>query len=151
MNTRKLKCHFLLLCAMLGAGTLTTSCMTSSTPVKEASPLSLLNTQWRLTKLGDEVIDNPPGEGAVYFLLQPTNTNLVGFSGCNRMFGQYALDGPSLKFDGLGGTRMFCQARMELEQKYLAMFGNVTRWTMTGATLQLLDADARVIAAFDPP
>ena len=62
------------------------------------------------------------------FLLQRTNTNLVGFAGCNRMFGRYALDGASLKFDGLGGTRMFCQANMDLEQKFLAMFQNVTGW-----------------------
>ena len=61
MKTPVAKRHILLLCAILGAGTLTTSCMTSATPVKEASTLTLLDTHWRLTQLGDEVIDNSAG------------------------------------------------------------------------------------------
>ena len=92
-----------------------------------------------------------PGERAVHFLLQPSNTNLVGFSGCNRMFGQYVLNGASLKFGGLGGTRMFCEGRMDLEQKYLAMFGEVAGWKLDGTTLQLLDASTKVVATFTTP
>jgi heat shock protein HslJ len=149
MNTRNLKIGALLLCSLLGAGILTTSCTTSSKPVKEASALPLLNTEWRLTQLGGEVVDNPAGEHAVNFLLQPSSTNLVGFSGCNRMFGRYALEGASLKFDGLGGTRMFCEARMPLEQKFLAMFSQVTRWEITGSTLRLLDGNGKTAATFE--
>jgi heat shock protein HslJ len=151
MNTHANRSFGLLLCGILGAGILTTSCMTSSAPVKEASTQPLLNTTWRLTRLGDAVVENPPGANAVNFLLQPSNTGLVGFSGCNRMFGQYALDGASLKFDGMGGTRMFCQARMELEQKFLGMFSEVTGWKIEGATLQLLDDTGNAIAAFSTP
>lgn len=113
--------------------------------------MSLLDTPWRLRQLGSEMVDTPAGDRAVNFRLQPSNTNVVGFSGCNRMFGQYALDGASLKFNGLGGTRMFCQASMELEQKYLAMFGNVAGWKITGATLDLLDASGGVVATFTTP
>ncbi len=134
---------------ILGAGILTTSCATPSEPVKEATTLPLLNTQWRLTQLGAEVIDNPAGAGAVNFLLQPSSTNLVGFSGCNRMFGRYALDGAKLKFDGLGGTRMFCEARMPLEQRFLAMFSEVDRWEITGPALRLLDANGKSVATFE--
>jgi heat shock protein HslJ len=143
MNTRSL------LWALLGACSLTTSCTSPSQPVKAASALPLLDTTWRLTQLGGEVVDNPAGERAVNFLLQPSTTNLVGFSGCNRMFGRYALEGASLKFDGMGGTRMFCEARMELEQRFLAMFQDVASWKITGTTLQLLGADARAIATFE--
>ena len=141
----------LLLCGILGAGVLTTSCKSVSQPVKEASPMTLLDTAWRLTQLGDEVIENPPGEKAVNFQLQASNTKLVGFSGCNRMFGQYALEGASLKFDGVGGTRMFCEARMDLEQKFLAMLGQVTGWKINGTTLQLVDNTGKAIAAFNTP
>jgi heat shock protein HslJ len=112
---------------------------------------SLLDTQWRLTMLGDETVENPPGERAIHFLLQASNTSLAGFSGCNRMFGRYALDGPSLKFDGLGGTKMFCQPNMELEQRFLGMFQNVASWKITGNTLELLDASGQSVATFDTP
>lgn len=141
----------LLLCGILGASLLTTSCTTSSEPVKEASSQPLLNTPWRLTQLGDEVIENPPGEKAVNFLLQPSSTRFVGFSGCNRMFGQYALEGASLKFDGVGGTRMFCQAQMDLEQRFLAMFGQAIGWKIEGTTLQLVDNTKKAIATFNTP
>jgi heat shock protein HslJ len=141
----------LLLCAILGAGVLTTSCTTSTKTVPTASAQSLLDTQWRLTQLGNEVVDNPAGERAVHFVLQPSNSNLTGFSGCNRMFGNYALDGPSLKFDGLGGTRMFCQPNMELEQKFLGMFQNVAGWKIAGNTLELLDASGKSVATFNTP
>ena len=153
MNTRHPTYRALLLCAMhwaiLGAAVLTTSCTTATEPVKEAPTLPLLNTQWRLTQLGEEVIDNPAGEQAVNFLLQPSSTKLVGFSGCNRVFGSYALDGASLKFDGLGGTRMFCEARMPLEQKFLAMFDTVVGWKVSGSTLQLLDVSGKSVATFE--
>ena len=141
----------LLLCATIGAGILTTGCMTSTEPVKEASSQTLLGTHWRLNQLGDEVITNPPGERDVHFQLEPSRTSLVGFSGCNRMFGSYALDGPSLKFDGLGGTRMFCESSMELEQKFLGMFQNVAGWKITGTTLQLLDTNGNAVATFSTP
>jgi heat shock protein HslJ len=147
------KFRAVLVCAMFwaipGAGILTTSCTSASKPVKESPTLPLLDTQWRLTELGGQVIDNPAGERAVNFLLQPSSTGLVGFSGCNRMFGRYALDGTSLKFDGMGGTRMFCEAKMELEQKFLAMFQDAAGWKITGTTLQLMDASGKAIATFE--
>jgi heat shock protein HslJ len=144
------------LCAILGAllvAVLTTSCATSSTSVKEAAALPLLNTQWRLTHLGPEVINNPAGEHAIHFLLQPSSTNVVGFSGCNRMFGRYVLEGPLLRFDGLGGTRMFCEGRMQIEERFLTMFSQVARWEIAGAGLRLLDGDGKTVATFEasPP
>ena len=141
----------LLLCSMAGVGSLTTGCMSSPEPVKTASSQALLGTQWRLTQLGDEVIDNPAGERAVSFLLQPSSTSLAGFSGCNRMFGSYALQGPALKFDGLGGTRMFCEAQMPLEQRFLAMFSQVSGWEISGSTLRLLDSGGKTAATFNTP
>ena len=153
MNNRKPNhapaLHRAVLAAILGAGILTTSCTTATGPVKTASALPLLNTQWRLTQLGDEVIENPAGDQAVNFLLQPSSTNLVGFSGCNRMFGRYALEGNSLKFDGLGGTRMFCEGRMQIEQRFLTMFSQAARWEITGSTLRLLDANGKTAATFE--
>jgi heat shock protein HslJ len=151
MKTHGLNLRPLLLCAILGVGVLTTACETSSKIAPGASTQSLLDTPWRLTQLGEEVVENPAGERAIHFVLQQANTNLVGFSGCNRMFGRYALDRASLKFDGLGGTRMFCQVNMAVEQKFLAMFQNVAGWRITGATLQLIDADAKAVATFTTP
>jgi heat shock protein HslJ len=74
----------------------------------------------------------------------------VGFAGCNRMFGGYALEGESLKFAQMGGTKMACldQERMRLEQDYFDMLGRVSRWKISGHTLELLDSGGKPVAAF---
>src|SRR3954471_22162215 len=95
------------------------ACMSNPGPVKQAAAQTLVGTHWRLTQVGNEIVDNPPGEQDAHFVLQSTNLLVSGNAGCNRMFGHYALNGDEIKFDQLGGTRMYCEARMELEQKFL--------------------------------
>jgi heat shock protein HslJ len=134
---------------MLGVST---GCATreATQEVAEAARVGLLNTSWRLAELGGEVLTNPEGSDAVGLQLQAENARVVGFSGCNRMFGGYVLSGDSLKFAQMGGTRMACAEpeRMQLEQAYLAMFERVAGWKITGQTLQLLDAQGNVLATF---
>jgi putative lipoprotein len=117
--------------------------------VAQAAPATLLDTHWRLTQVGEVVVPNPPGSREVYFSLQSQNPNVVGFSGCNRMMGHYALTGEQLKFDQMGGTKMSCDVRMELEQRFLAMFEYVSGWKIAGSTLTLINADGGTVAAFE--
>lgn len=117
--------------------------------VAQAAPATLLDTHWRLTQVGEVVVPNPAGSREVYFSLQSRNPNVVGFSGCNRMFGHYVLAGEQLKFDQIGGTKMFCDVRMELEQRFLAMFEYVAGWKISGNTLQLLNASGGTVAGFE--
>jgi putative lipoprotein len=119
--------------------------------VKAASTVSLVGTQWRLTQLGDEVVDNPAGAREIHFVLQSKNQRITGFSGCNQMMGAYALSGDELKFDRPGGTMMACEGRMDIEQRFMAMFEKVARWKIIGNTLQLLDASGKAIATFEAP
>jgi heat shock protein HslJ len=145
--------HLLLCCAIVAnlALTIGAGCATRATDeVAAAAAVPLADTQWRLTQLGDRVIDNPGGEAAVGMQLQAQNTRVVGFSGCNRMSGAYALDGGSLKFAQIGGTKMACadESRMQLEQQYLSMFGRVASWKIEGRSLELLDASGRSAATF---
>ena len=121
----------------------------SERAIAKATPATLLDTHWRLTQVGDVVVPNPPGAREVYFSLQSQNPNVSGFSGCNRMTGHYLLDGHQLKFDQLGGTKMTCDVRMELEQRYLAMFEFVTAWEISGSTLRLLDSGGKTVAGFE--
>jgi heat shock protein HslJ len=145
--------HLLLCCAIVAnlALTIGAGCATRATEeVANAAAVPLADTPWRLTQLRGVVVDNPEGGAAVGMQLLAQNTRLVGFSGCNRMFGGYALDGESLKFAQVGGTKMACadQARMQLEQRYLTMFGEVARWKITGRSLELLDGTGEPVAIF---
>jgi len=154
MKSREEKSGSLLPCvkllwAVLGFAALTTGCMSASEPVEKAASQMLVGTHWRLTQLGDVIVDNPAGERDVHFVLQGTDLLVSGNAGCNRMFGRYALKGDAIKFDQMGGTRMFCEARMELEQKFLGMFGEVSGWRITGNTLQLLDGAGKAVGTFE--
>jgi heat shock protein HslJ len=145
--------YLLLSCAIIAnlALTIGAGCATRATEeVAAASTVPLANTQWRLTQLGDELVTNPEGGNAIGMQLQAQNTRVVGFSGCNRMSGAYALDGDSLKFAQMGGTKLACldQERMRLEQRYLEMFAKVARWKITAQTLELLDARGGMVATF---
>jgi heat shock protein HslJ len=147
MNARSL-----LLCAIGAAGALTMLSGCTTPPTAEATQVPavpLVDTHWRLTQLGGTDVDNPAGEGDVHMVLEAQNTVVTGHSGCNRMFGRYALNGDGLKFDQMGGTRMFCEARMDLEQKFLAMFATVARWNIVGRKLELRDANGAVVAVFE--
>ena len=117
--------------------------------VATAAAVPLLDTHWRLVQLGGEIVDNPAGGRDAHIVLTSANNAVGGNAGCNRIFGHYALENDMLKFDGLGGTKMFCEARMQLEQSFTNALMSVLRWKITGGTLELMDETGRPVATFE--
>ena len=117
--------------------------------IATAAAVPLLDTHWRLVQLGGELVDNPAGERDAHIVLTSTSNSVTGNTGCNRMFGHYALENDMLKFDGLGGTKMFCEARMKLEESFNNALLSVLRWKIAGHTLELLDESGKAVATFD--
>jgi heat shock protein HslJ len=123
--------------------------MTPPPTIKTVTSATLLDTHWRLTRLGEQIVQNPVGANSVHISMQSQNTNVTGNAGCNRMFGRYALENDMLKFDGLGGTKMFCEARMALEERFMNALLSVMRWKITGTTLELFDERGTAVATFE--
>jgi heat shock protein HslJ len=113
------------------------------------STAQLLNTYWKLTQLGELVITTPAGAREMHFVMHSENQRVTGFTGCNQMMGAYVLDGSELRFERMGGTMMACVSDMELEPRFLGMFGQVAGWEIQGETLQLLDANHKPLATFE--
>ena len=134
--------------ALIAALLLLGACAHNSPAGAPVSTAQLLGTQWTLTKLGDQQITTPQDARAIHMVLSADNQRISGFSGCNQMMGGYVLNGDTLKFDQLAGTLMACVSGMDIERKFLAMFGQVARWKIEGETLTLLDADGRPLAVF---
>jgi heat shock protein HslJ len=138
-------------CLVIGALTIA-ACAHPVAPTTPAaatkSTASLLETDWTLAELGEQVITTPAGAGEIHFVMQSKNQSVTGFSGCNRMMGSYVLQGPELRFERMAGTMMACAANMELEKKFLAMFSQVARWEIAGESLRLLDVDGKTLATF---
>jgi len=117
--------------------------------IAKAVAISLMDTSWKLTQLGDEVVSTPPGAREINLVLQARNQRVTGFAGCNLMMGSYVLKGSEIKFDQMGSTRMACEGRMDIEQRYLAMFAGARRWEITAMNFRLLDATGKTIATFE--
>jgi heat shock protein HslJ len=110
----------------------------------------LLNTYWKLTQVGDQVITTPEGAREIHLVLHSENQRVSGFSGCNNMMGGYVLEGDALRFAQMGGTMMACvDTGMELEKKFLSVFPQVAHWEIRGETLTLSDADRKRLAIFE--
>lgn len=104
-----------------------------------------------------------PVEGPVWDLVVP-DESLTGsganlaladgtaavHGGCNTYFGSYELDGDSLTFGELAGTRMACgPAETAVEDYFLGALEGVAGYAvLDDGTLQLLDADGNVSLTF---
>ena len=78
-------------------------------------------------------------------MLTDTNT-IYGFSGCNRFFGRYTIEGNTIKLEPGGSTMMACPD-MEIEDAILKAMGNV-KGVQAGQSeneMLLVDADGGVL------
>ncbi|MCX7349650.1 MAG: META domain-containing protein, partial [Alphaproteobacteria bacterium] len=72
-----------------------------------------------------------------------------GQGGCNRFGARYEMDGDRLSFSPLMATRMACRPDiMEAEQAFFDMLGKVRGVKLDGDTLELTDAQGKVLARF---
>jgi heat shock protein HslJ len=110
-------------------------------PADQAPTAEIENTTWQLVTLGGAPL--PDGiKRAPNLRLEPGQKRLVGFGGCNRIFGGYDLEGGSLKLSPLGTTKMGCLGpAMPLEKKFLDALERVATWTISGDTLTLRAAE----------
>jgi putative lipoprotein len=119
-----------------------------STPA--VTPDALLNVRWVLTRLGAVDLPTRKGTREPYMTLASPPGRLEGFSGCNRLFGAFTVDGPKLTFGpGIGMTRMACAGRgAEIESGFAQALQAAARWRVDGTALELLDETGGVLARF---
>ena len=111
----------------------------------KAQQVSITNTEWRLVKLNAEDLSsvNPP----ITLSLDEVQKKVNGFAGCNRFFGGYELNQSMLKFGNMGSTKMFCEDKSALEDKYFRALGEVQSFKSESDKLFLL-AGSTVILEF---
>lgn len=83
-------------------------------------------------------------------LLFSDSTSIFGMAGCNRFFGQYAVEGKNqLQIKPGGMTMMFCPD-MQFEDQYVKLLAKVASFTGTEERIQLTDSTGKVILFFVP-
>ena len=102
------------------------------------------NREWSAVELlGEAVSEASPPQ--LYF--DGTAKRLSGFSGCNRVGGDYRLDGKTLALGPLASTRMACpDPAMALEDRFLSALARVDGWKREGERLFLLEGGAVLIS-----
>lgn len=104
-----------------------------------------IESNWELEYIytdGKEM--TPPAEhnASLAFL---KDSKISGETGCNRFFGDFAVNGASLKFENMGSTRMMCP-QMEFENAYLQTISNVASYIISKNQLILKDNAGNIVA-----
>lgn len=118
----------------------------------EPSVATLEGTQWQLETLSSNSAPLGAGGKPIDLVFMAEEQRAAGFSGCNRYFGSYALEGDSvagnpLTLGPLAGTMMACMEGDDLERDYLKVMSTVTAYRIENSTLLLLNAED-VVASF---
>lgn len=77
------------------------------------------------------------------------NSRIAGNGGCNRIGGDYTVDGASISFGPLMSTMMACGSPQDdVEKAYLAALGKAATFTATADTLTMYDASGAELLGF---
>lgn len=130
----------------------TTATALAATSLSIDGATSIDGPTWRLTALrGLDAKALHVGEEPVTARFQ--DGRVSGFSGCNRFFGGYTLDGDRLVIGQLAGSMMMCpEASMTLEHALTSSLAGTFQFTVAGQTLTLL-RDSKPVLTFEalPP
>lgn len=99
---------------------------------------ALTSARWSVV----EIAGAPAAHGET---LQFAGAKVSGRGACNRFTGSARQAGPTLEIGELASTRMFCQGKMDAEQRYFEALRVVRSYTLTAGILSLAAADGRTV------
>ena len=105
----------------------------------------ILDKEWILVKIKDAKVSYSRGKTP---WIKLSEGKVSGFSGCNRMIGSYTLEGETLTFNALGGTKMLCLEVADFESHFLEYLQKTHSWKCKGGNLCLFDKDKKLIMKF---
>jgi len=125
---------------------ITAGCLAQTSPPKD-----LTRNSWRLVSYnnGSTLIETAP-EMVITITLNSDGT-LNGNSGCNNYSGNFELEGELISMKNLTMTERNCpypEYRMEMEQDYLDLLTNTTRYSVDQGELSLSYYDVRKLLIF---
>lgn len=117
---------------------------------KDELMLALNGRKWILATIAG--LDSLPEMEArdPHIIFDAEEQRIHGFAGCNSFFGQYQIKPDSkISFANIASTKMYCANTMELETAFLKALSDCKEVSVTGNTLQLLNAEGQTIAVFE--
>lgn len=108
---------------------------------------ALINTYWRIVRLGDEDIRAVDGRREPHVVLRIQDARFSATVGCNQMAGGYEASGETLRFSQVASTMMACPPPLDQRERRLAeALANTRSWHIAGQVLELRDGEGRPVA-----
>ena len=110
-----------------------------------AEDVGLAGSEWRPLQVGDLMA---PDETDAFVQFKGEG-DLSGFSGCNRFFGSWQIDGDTIVMGPIGSTRMACpEPLMGFESALFEALDASRTFHRDGTDLTLLDDEGTELARF---
>ncbi len=109
----------------------------------------LLNTYWKLTRVGDGPVIFGRQQREPHMVLHAQENRLSGSGGCNRLVGGFEIDGREIAFAQMASTMMACPEEMNTEQAFSDALSRARTWRVIGSHLELYDEQGQMVARFE--
>jgi putative lipoprotein len=103
---------------------------------------------WTLIRLGNDAVPTGPHDPEPNIEFNSKEHRVGGSGGCNRIMGNYELDGQSIRFSKMATTMMACEKGMDLEKNFLAALDAVRTWKLEDNHLDLFAENGELLARF---
>jgi heat shock protein HslJ len=113
---------------------------------------TLINTYWRLDRIGHELVRPPQNGREAHILLHDDGkgATYAATAGCNQMAGSYAVSSESLTFTPGPATLMACPPEQDaMEKRLIEVLSKTRRYHVIGNTLELMDETGGSLALFE--
>jgi len=114
-----------------------------------STPVGVEKTHWTLASLGAGRAAIPETQSEAFIVIGAEPGRVSGSGGCNRLAAGYELDGRSLEFGAIAGTRMACEHGMEVEAALSSTLESTASFRVVGEQLELYDAAGVLLATFE--
>lgn len=127
--------------------TLNKNTATSSTANLPKTDFSITNKTWKITLINSEVIT---GEVTNFYLILNTSTNTFeSKAGCNQITGEFKISNQLISFSKIVSTKMYCIDNMKIEEAFLSILSNPSKFKIIDSSKLVLFSDAIIIAQFE--
>ncbi len=117
----------------------------SASGKEQLSIIPLTGTEWKLETLNGKAVTLNSGN-FITLKFSVTADKINGAAVCNTYFGGYVKSGESLKFSGIGSTKMMCDDNLN-ESDYFNALESVDAYNISAGKLNLLSGQ-KVILIF---
>lgn len=114
-----------------------------------SSSAELRNTLWKLTALNGVAVKTAGGQRMASLTLSSQESRARIATACNSGSAAFTLNGNAIKFAASMSTKMGCEpGPMQQEREMFKVIADTTRFAIKGETLELYDANNKLLASF---